>query len=59
AVDLQSRAVCLSFATDQPFYPYREPAPPAEVAVRARLGMLPERLLRVYFLGHELVQGHL
>jgi len=59
AGDLQSRAVCLSFATDQPFYPYREPAPPAEVLERGRQGMLAERLLRVYFLGNERVQGHL
>lgn len=57
--DLQSRAVCLSFATDQPFYPYREPPPPAELLELARQGRLAERLLRVYFLGAERVQGHL
>lgn len=57
--DLQSRAVCLSFVTDQPFYPYREPAPSAEVLGLARQGRLAGRLLRVYFLGPERVQGHL
>ncbi|HBH52038.1 MAG TPA: hypothetical protein DDY91_09110 [Planctomycetaceae bacterium] len=57
--DLQSQAVCLSFATGQPFYPYREPPPSAAVEEQARQGRLAERLLRVYFLGSERVEGRL
>lgn len=57
--DLQSQAVCLSFATEQPFYPYREPPPTTAVEEQARQGRLPERLLRVYFLGNGRVDGRI
>lgn len=61
-------AVRMSFKTERPFFPYREPAeppPPPETAtekgeepkiVRRTPGA---RLLRVYFLGSERVQGQL
>jgi hypothetical protein len=44
-------AVKMTFTTDRPFYPYREPANPA-LAKNP-----PPRLLRVYFLGDKIVDG--
>lgn len=55
-----SAAVAMSFVTTRPFYPYREPASQQ----RAPVGKLREqapssRLLRVFFLGDERVDGQL
>jgi hypothetical protein len=54
---IRTGAVRMSFTTDRPFYPYREPADqrenlPANLPQEAR-----ERLLRVFFLGTERMDG--
>ena len=60
---VQSQAVCLSFSTTKPFYPYREPAPLPAAETDAASGTpapgreAPSRLLRVFFLGSERVDG--
>lgn len=55
-------AVRMSFATDRPFYPYREPAG-QQAAAAGKLqiqGRAPDsRLLRVFFFGDERVDGSL
>lgn len=45
--------VRMSFATDRPFYPYREPTP----AAIASSGPGGGRVLRVYFVGEKIVDG--
>jgi Uncharacterized protein conserved in bacteria (DUF2330) len=47
--DVATRAVHMTFHTDQPFYPYREPAGPTAQAAPATPGAAP-RSLRVFFL---------
>ena len=48
--DAQTQAVKMSFTTDRPFFPYREPA-------SQRTGSNTMRVLRVFFLGPERVYG--
>jgi len=48
--DAQTQAVKMSFTTDRPFFPYREPA-------SQRTGSDTTRVLRVFFLGPERVYG--
>jgi hypothetical protein len=48
--DAQTQAVKMSFTTDRPFFPYREP-------VSQRTGSIANRVLRVFFLGPERVFG--
>lgn len=48
--DAQTQAVKMSFTTDRPFFPYREPA-------SQRTGSNTQRVLRVFFLGPERVYG--
>jgi hypothetical protein len=48
--DAQTQAVKMSFTTDRPFFPYREPA-------SQRTGGNTARVLRVFFLGPERVYG--
>src|SRR5262249_9517099 len=48
---LHASAVCMSFQTSKPFYPYREPAEPRATSYD------PPRLLRLYFLGPDRVSG--
>jgi hypothetical protein len=48
--DAQTQAVKMSFTTDRPFFPYREPA-------SQRTGRDTMRVLRVFFLGPERVYG--
>jgi hypothetical protein len=55
ARDLASSAVRMTFKTDRPFFPYREPSS----QVPAGAGQAPRRLLRVFFLGDKRVQGNL
>lgn len=58
--DLGTRAVRMSFKTDRPFYPYREPAGQQQPATGKLqdLGEAPtSRLLRVYVLGPERVDA--
>jgi hypothetical protein len=51
ASDAQTQAVKMSFVTERPFFPYREPGSPhADVVV-------PNRILRVFFLGDDRVHG--
>ena len=50
AVDAQTQAVKMSFTTERPFFPYREPASQAT-------GGNTMRVLRVFFLGPERVHG--
>jgi hypothetical protein len=50
--DAQTQAVKMSFTTDRPFFPYREPA-------SQRTGNSTQRVLRVFFLGPERVYGTL
>ncbi len=50
---VESKALRLTFKTERPLFPYREPAPPAE------LGALRSRLLRIYFLSDSRYQGTL
>ena len=50
AGDAQTQAVKMSFTTDRPFFPYREPA-------SQRAGGNSMRVLRVFFLGPERVHG--
>jgi hypothetical protein len=50
---IEATALRMSFKTDQPLFPYREPAPPSE------LGTLRSRLLRIYFLSDGRYQGTL
>lgn len=49
-VDARTSAVRMSFATDRPFFPYREPATQRE-------GETNSRLLRIFFVGPERVTG--
>jgi uncharacterized protein DUF2330 len=53
AADVSTSAVRMTFKTDQPIYPYREPK------ANAKSSDMPpsRRLLRVYFLGTERVEG--
>jgi hypothetical protein len=51
AVDAQTQAVKMSFTTDAPFFPYREPASQRTGSSNTR------RILRVFFLGPERVRG--
>ena len=46
--DVATRAVHMTFHTDRPFYPYREPAPPASPAPPGA----DHRLLRVFFMSN-------
>jgi hypothetical protein len=48
------KGVRMSFKTDKPFHPYREPAD-----LRKKGAAHPPRLLRVYFIGPERVKGSL
>ncbi len=50
ATDAQTQAVKMSFTTDRPFFPYREPE-------SQRTGSNTARVLRVFFLGPERVYG--
>jgi len=50
AIDAQTQAVKMSFTTNRPFFPYREPA-------SQRTGSNTARVLRVFFLGPERVHG--
>jgi len=56
-----TKAICMSFHTDKPFYPYREPAsgPPADDAAGQHSDEETPRMLRVYFVGTERVDGAL
>jgi hypothetical protein len=56
AKKLASSAVRMTFKTDRPFYPYREPASQAAAAGN---GPFPQRLLRVYFVGDRRMEGSL
>lgn len=47
-------SVRMTFKTDRPFYPYREPK-----ADEVGKNSLPNRLLRVYFVGEKRYEGHL
>lgn len=52
-------AVKLTFETERPFYPYREPVN-ARAALPAKLRDLPQaepRLLRLYFIGNQRMEG--
>jgi len=51
-----TKAICMSFHADKPFYPYREPE--AEMAGGEPVTHAP-RMLRVYFVGNERVDGAL
>lgn len=53
--DLEMKSVRMSFKTDRPFYPYREPEDMRDPAKTNGQG----RTLRVFFLGHERVAGAL
>jgi hypothetical protein len=53
AQKLASSAVRMTFKTDRPFFPYREPES------QASAGPAPSRLLRVYFVGDQRMQGTL
>jgi hypothetical protein len=53
---LPSAAVRLTFRTDKPVYPYREPVPAEDGQPKPPP---PSRLLRVYFVGPTRVQGEL
>ncbi|WP_437606061.1 DUF2330 domain-containing protein [Sorangium sp. So ce834] len=52
-----SSAVRMSFATERPFFPYREPADQREVPAGAADAQPPARLLRIFFVGGGKVQG--
>ena len=56
AEKIPSAAVRLTFKTDKPVYPYREPAPAEEASADATP---PSRLLRVYFVGPSRIEGTL
>jgi hypothetical protein len=51
---VDNRLVRMSFRTDRPFYPYREPADAA-----AQAGLTADRLLRVYLLASEKSEGRI
>lgn len=53
---VNSQAVCLSFETDQPLYPYREPPADSETSGAGR-PLTGNRLLRVFFIGDARVTG--
>jgi hypothetical protein len=60
--EVSTAAVRMSFETDQPFYPYREPPPDEPIAddeTAPSEQPLPSRLLRVFFIGKQRVQGTL
>lgn len=52
SIDAQTSAVRMSFTTERPFFPYREPASQRE-------GAAEPRVLRVWFVGPERVAGRL
>ncbi|MBA3461151.1 MAG: DUF2330 domain-containing protein [Deltaproteobacteria bacterium] len=53
--EMATKAVKLTFKTEEPFYPYREPElPPAPEALD-----LPPRMLRVYFVSNQRYTGRL
>lgn len=51
--EVAPQAVRMSFTTDRPFFPYSEPEDQGNAALRQR------RLLRVFFLGNQRMQGAL
>jgi hypothetical protein len=51
---VSTSAVKMTFQTDRPFYPYREPLKPTATNSAATT-----RVLRVYFLGDKIVDGHI
>jgi hypothetical protein len=60
AVALTTKALRMSFATDKPFYPYREPADQREVLPASHRDLdAGRRSLRVYYVGHRKVEGKL
>jgi len=66
ATTVEAKALRMSFQTDQPLFPYREPATAApSVAARAgetlhnRTQAPPSRNLKIYFLGNKRYQGRL
>ena len=52
--DTATKAVKLTFTAEQPFYPYREPTPPAKTKLD-----LPPRMLRVFFASNQRYTGRL
>ncbi|MCY2966685.1 MAG: DUF2330 domain-containing protein [Planctomycetota bacterium] len=58
---VQSQAVCMSFETEKPFYPYREPAAEGTTGDADTSKTEPQpwtpRLLRVFFIGDARVNG--
>ncbi len=52
--EMATKAVKLTFKTEQPFYPYREPEQPTETKLD-----LPPRMLRVFFIANERYTGRL
>jgi hypothetical protein len=52
---IDAKALRLTFKTDRPLFPYREPAPPQG----GQIGDLKARLLRIYFLSDGRYQGTL
>jgi len=56
---VSTKAVCMSFHADKPFYPYREPAAEGTADESARKATPASRMLRVYFVGTERVDGAL
>jgi hypothetical protein len=57
--EISTAAVRMTFETDRPFYPYREPEPEPTAEEKAKNQPQPSRLLRVFFIGKERVQGTL
>jgi hypothetical protein len=57
---LASKSVRMSFITERPFFPYREPSEQrAQAPAALGSGLPPERSLRVYFVSTERAQGAL
>lgn len=56
---VSTKAVCMSFHAERPFYPYREPAAEGTGDEPARKVTPAPRMLRVYFVGTERVDGAL
>jgi hypothetical protein len=52
--EMATKAVKLTFKTEQPFYPYREPELPPATALD-----LPPRMLRVFFIANERYTGRI
>ncbi len=65
APEVSTSAVRMTFKTERPFFPYREPKPAGDQAPQAESGTgrnradAPPRLLRIYFLGAGHVRGTL